>query len=53
MIPPFNLSHVLPPFIGSDSTFAAQGAPFRASMLELADRAALAAIGFVRGFQWG
>lgn len=70
MIPPFNHSHVLPPFIGSDPTAAAQGSPFRASMLELAERfshqaarrrliggllnyrAALAALGFVRGFQW-
>lgn len=70
MIPPFNHSHVLPPFVGDDPTAVSNASPYRASMLEiverfvglprrrqllqglLAYRADLAALGFVRGFQW-
>ena len=70
MIPDFNHSHVLPPFIGDSPTAASDGSPYRASMLEVTQRFAsspgrrrlvegllnyradLAALGFVRGFQW-
>lgn len=38
MIPDFNHSHVLPPFLGGDPTVAAAGSPYLASMLELAQR---------------
>lgn len=70
MIPHFNHSHVLPPFLGGDPGTASDVSPYRCSMLELAERfahlpgrrrlvdglldyrAALAKLGFVRGFQW-
>jgi hypothetical protein len=70
MIPDFNHSHVLPPFLGGDPTVSAEVSPYPTSMLELVERFAhlpgrkallnglmryradLAALGFVRGFQW-
>lgn len=70
MIPDFNHSHVLPPFIGDGPTAASDISPYRGSMLEVTQRFAslpgrrrliegllnyradLAALGFVRGFQW-
>lgn len=70
MIPAFNHSHVLPPFIGESPAVSSELSPYVVSMLELAQRfahlpgrtrlvqglldyrAALAALGFVRGFQW-
>ena len=70
MIPDFNHSHVLPPFLGDSPTAAPDASPYRASMLEVTQRFAslpgrrpliegllnyradLAALGFVRGFQW-
>lgn len=38
MIPPFNHSNVLPPFLGSDARAAAQTSPFEVSMRELVER---------------
>lgn len=38
MIPDFNHSHVLPPFIGDGPTSASEGSPYRTSMLEVAER---------------
>ncbi|WP_198972071.1 DUF6932 family protein [Xylophilus sp. ASV27] len=38
MIPSFNHSHVLPPFLGSDPSVAAQVSPFVTSMRELVER---------------
>jgi hypothetical protein len=70
VIPHFNHSHVLPPFLGGDPSAASDVSPYRCTMLELAERfahlpgrrrlvdglldyrAALAKVGFVRGFQW-
>ena len=70
MIPDFNHSHVLPPFLGDSPTGASDASPYRTSMLEMTQRFAslpgrrpliegllsyradLAALGFVRGFQW-
>ena len=70
MIPDFNHSHVLPPFLGDSPTAASDASPYHASMLEVTQRFAsllgrrwlieglldyradLAALGFVRGFQW-
>lgn len=70
MIPDFNHSHVLPPFLGDSPTAASNASPYHASMLEVTQRFAslpgrsrlieglldyradLAALGFVRGFQW-
>ena len=70
MIPDFNHSYVLPPFVGDSPTAASDASPYRASMLEVTQRFAslperrrlvegllnyradLAALGFVRGFQW-
>jgi hypothetical protein len=70
MIPPFNHSHVLPPFLGSDARAVAQTSPFIVSIRELVERfchlegrrplldgllryrAAMASLGFIRGFQW-
>ena len=70
MIPAFNHSHVLPPFLGESPAASSDLSPYRVSMLELAQRFAhlpgrtklvqglldyradLAALGFVRGFQW-
>jgi len=70
VIPDFNHSHVLPPFLGDSPTAASDVSPYRTSMLEVTQRFAslpgrrkliegllnyradLAALGFVRGFQW-
>ena len=70
MIPAFNHSHVLPPFLGDGPTASSDFSPYVVSMLEVAQRFAhlpgrhqlvqglldyradLAALGFVRGFQW-
>lgn len=67
MIPDLNHSHVLPPFIGDSPTAASDVSPYRGSMLEVTQRFAslpgrrrllegllnyLAALDFVRGFQW-
>ena len=70
MIPDFNHSHVLPPFLGDGPSAASDVSPYRSSMLEVTQRFAylpgrrrlvegllnyradLAALGFVRGFQW-
>ena len=70
MIPDFNHSRVLPPFMGDSPTAAYNASPYRASMVEVTQRFAslpgrgrlvegllnyrrdLAALGFVRGFQW-
>lgn len=70
MIPAFNHSHVLPPFLGDSPAVAAEVSPYVVSMLDVAQRFAhlpgrrrliegllnyradLAALGFVRGFQW-
>jgi len=38
MIPEFNHSHVLPPFLGSDPRAVAQTSPFAVSMRELVER---------------
>jgi hypothetical protein len=38
MIPGFNHSHVLPPFLGSDPTALSAVSPYPASMLELVER---------------
>lgn len=70
MIPAFNHSHVLPPFLGGGPTTASDVSPYVVSILDVARRfahlpgrvrlvkglldyrAGLAALGFVRGFQW-
>ena len=70
MIPAFNHSHVLPPFLGESPTVSSNQSPYIVSMLAVAQRfahlpgrahlvqglldyrAGLAALGFVRGFQW-
>jgi hypothetical protein len=70
VIPDFNHSHVLPPFLADSPTAASDVSPNRTSMLEVTQRFAslpgrrllmeglldyrtdLAALGFVRGFQW-
>jgi hypothetical protein len=44
MIPDFNHSHVLPPFLGGDPTVSARGSPYAVSMLELVQRFASSAI---------
>lgn len=38
MIPDFNHSHVLPPFLGGDPTIAAERSPYLTTMLELVER---------------
>lgn len=38
MIPDFNHSHVLPPFLGGDPTIAAECSPYLTTMLELVER---------------
>ncbi len=38
MIPDFNHSHVLPPFLGDSPTAASNASPYRASMLEVTQR---------------
>ena len=70
MIPAFNHSHVLPPFLGESPGALSESSPYVVSMLALTERFAhlpgrtrlvqglldyradLAALGFVRGFQW-